>query len=381
MTILNAAVVGTGRRAQAHLSVLPVLRDRYRLTAVCDIDAARSAAAASQVGARAYTDLEDMLAREDLDVCLIGLQAEIHHTVARVLAENGVHILTETPIALTVPCAELMIQSAADGGVLLEVAENVRRWPHERLKQRIVQSGLLGDVREFYLSYVSGSYHGISGIRAILGTEALSATGAFPWEGVVRERGVIEWSGGIEGLYEHNTERKNHWEITGSRGALRGNQLVLSDGNRCLDLVTETVGEGPAETVKRAYVATDPEVSWESHLQAYALPKPDQVSVADAWCSLYEAVVHGTKLDYGPENGRRDLELLMAIRASAETGGRKVALPLTQITEHERQVHEAFHEVYGIDILDLGPEHLKRRYELPGRLRELMFHGRTGQGE
>ena len=377
MAILNAAVIGPGGRARAHLSVLPKLSDRYRLRAVCDVDEERAQAVASEFGVHGYTDLEEMLDREKLDVCLIAVQAEVHHAFARVLAEHKIHILTETPIALTVPCANAMIEMARDNGVLLEVSENVRRWPHERLKRKIVESGLIGDIREFYLSYTSGSYHGMSGIRAILGTEALSVTGAFPGEANVRERGGIEWLGGIKGTYEYNTDRRNDWEITGSKGAIRGRQLHLYKGDRTFDIVTETAGEGAGKTVRRSYVETNPEVSWESHLQTYPLPEADHVAVADAWCSLYGAVVQGKELDYGGENGRRDVELLMGIRASATAGGKKTILPLKEITEYERRVHSEFENVYGVDILDLEPQHLKQKYDLPGRLRELMFYGRT----
>ena len=380
MTILKAAVIGPGGRAKAHLSVLPKLSDRYRLVAVCDIDEARAGAVASEMGVRAYTDLEDMLRREKPDVCLIAVQAEIHHTVARILAEHKVHILTETPIAITVACADAMIRAAADNGVLLEVSENVRRWPHERLKREIVAQGRIGDVTGFYLSYTSGSYHGMGGIRAILGTEALRVTGEFPPEAHVSERGVIAWSGGIRGTYERNTERKNHWEIVGTMGAIRGRQLHLFEGDRTFDIVLETGGEGAGKTVRRACVHTDPEISWDSPLQAYALPQADDVAVADAWCSLYDAVVDGKALDYGGESGKRDIELLTAIRTSALAGGREISLPLTAITDYEKQVHSAFGEIYGVDILDLTPQHLRRKYDLPGRLRELMFYGRPLEG-
>jgi len=261
------------------------------------------------------------------------------------------------------------------------VSENVRRWPQERLKREVVAQGLIGDVTGFYLSYTSGSYHGISGIRAILGTEAERVTGEFPQEAHISERGAIAWSGGVAGTYERNAERKNYWEIVGSKGAIRGGQVHLDEGDRTFGIQIETAGEGAGKTVRRARVQTEPEAFWESPLQAYALPQADDVAVAGAWCSLYDAAVRGKALDYGGENGKRDVELLMAVRGSAWAGGREIALPLTGITDYERQVHRAFGEIYGADILDLGPQHLRRKYDLPGRLRELMFYGRPQEGQ
>ena len=98
--------------------------------------------------------------------------------------------------------------------------------------------------------------------------------------------------------------------------------------------------------------------------------------MADAWCSLHDAVVRATRPGYRGEDARRDVELLMAIRESASLDGARVTLPLTDITGHERQIHEEFATAYGVDILALGTEHLKRVYDLPGRLRELMYYGR-----
>ena len=174
------------------------------------------------MGVNAYTDLEAMLDKEKPDVGLITVQPEIHHAVARVLAEKKVHILTETPIALTVPCADAMIQATAENGVFLEVSENVRRWPHERVKRKIVERGLIGEVRAFYLSYTSGSYHGVSAVRAILGTEARGVTGEFPDREEIRERGMIEWSGGIRGniriQYEAEELLGDYWDRGGHSG-------------------------------------------------------------------------------------------------------------------------------------------------------------------
>jgi predicted dehydrogenase len=377
MNILNVAVVGPGGRARAHLPVIRILSDRYRLVSVCDIDEERAKAVAAEMEVNAYTDLEEMLDEEKLDVCLVATQAESHHVIARALAERKVNIITETPIALTVPCANAMIEAASENGVLLEVSENARRWPHERLKSKTVESGLIGDVREFYLSYTSGSYHGVSAIRAILGTEAQSVVGEFPDEEGVRERAMIEWSNDIKGKYEYNRARGNYWEIVGSKGAIRGMELHLYEGDRKLNIITETVGEDAERTIKRAYVQTEPEVAWENYMQNYALPAADNVAVADAWCSLYDGVVHGKHLDYDGENAKKDIELLVAIRESASKGGERVALPLVEVTGHEKLIHSEFEKAYGIDMLDLSLQHLKQKYTLPGSLRDVMYHGRT----
>jgi len=376
MKILRTTVIGTGGRSRAHLPIIRILSDKFKLVAICDIDEERSNAVATEFGVNGYTDIEKMLSTEKPDVCLIATQAESHHVIAQVLAEKKIHILTETPIALTVPCANKMIESAEKNGVLLEVSENVRRWPHERLKRVIADAGILGEIKEFYLSYTSGSYHGISGIRNILASEAISVVGEFPQEEEVRERGFIEWSKGIKGVYEYNKSKNNYWEIIGTKGVLKGGELHLNEGDKKLKIITETVNLAESKTVSRSYVETDPPIVWENPMKNYALQGADEVAVANAWISLYDGIVNDKPLDYGGENGKKDVELLMAIRGSATENGKKISLPLTTATEHEKILHSEFKNVYGIDIMDLTLDHLRKKYTLPDRLREFMYYGR-----
>lgn len=373
MSILNAGVIGLGGRSSAHMAVLPILSDRYRLVGVCDIDAEKARSVAGKLGANAYTDLDEMLDSEALDTALIAVQPEIHHPIARVLAERKIHILTETPIAHTLPCADMMIRAAEDNGVFLEVSENARRWPSERMKQKIVKQGLIGEVEEFYLSYTSGSYHGISAIRSILGSGPLSVSGARPASQDVRERGIIRWSDTVRGTYEHHLQKKGYWEILGTEGAIRGLELHLYGDDRKLEIVTGDRGAALEGTTHRSDQEFPPGVDWERPLEAYQLPGEDGIAIAEAWCSLYDAAVHGKALEYGAYNARKDIEVLMGVRESAGKDGIWLNLPLPAITDHEKEIHSAFQKFYGVDLLDLTHLHSAQRGSLPPRLRELLY--------
>jgi hypothetical protein len=375
MERLRVGIIGAGGRAKAHFATLPKLSDRFDVTAVCDIDVNRANEAAAIFNAKAYDDVERMLESEKLDVGFIAIQAEGHHVLTKALAEKGIHILTETPMAITLACAEQMIEVAERNGVLLEVSENVPRWPHERLKQEITGAGRLGEIRSFYLSYTSGSYHGFAGVRSIIRSEPISAQGEFPDESTgVLERAEMKFEREIQGIYEYNRNRGNYWEIIGSYASLRGNELVI--GEERFPIRTETVEEDGRKRVLRSYVETDPPVVWENPLRDYPLSDTDDVARADAWVSLYEAIVNGEPLTYGPRNAARDVEILMGLRDSA-TRGVKVKFPIRGMTEHEKVIHSQFAEIYGIDLLELSPKHLRVKYSLPGKLREMMYYGRA----
>ena len=71
------------------------------------------------------------------------------------------------------------------------------------------------------------------------------------------------------------------------------------------------------------------------------------------------------------------MELLIAIRDSATRGGVPVTLPLTDVTEHERRLHAEFQKAYGLDFVDLEPEHLRLKYTLPPGLKDFLYLGRV----
>ena len=108
MSKLNIALVGAGRRGGgAHLPVIAKLKDIYNLVAICDIDEETATRYAKQYGATPYTNVRDLVAQEKLDVVDITVPGVAHHAIACFMADAGVHILCETPIAVTLPTADL----------------------------------------------------------------------------------------------------------------------------------------------------------------------------------------------------------------------------------------------------------------------------------
>jgi hypothetical protein len=83
------------------------------------------------------------------------------------------------------------------------------------------------------------------------------------------------------------------------------------------------------------------------------------------------------RISYGAKTREKDLELIIADRDSALRGSLKIQLLLKGITIYEELLHEEFAKVYGLDPLLLEPEHLKVKYALPGKLRSLIYCGRT----
>ena len=356
MEKLKIAVVGTGGRGSAHLSTIPKLEPIYQLVGVCDIDSERAMETAQRLSVSGYTDIETLIEMESPDVLLITVGPDGHHVITEVAASHGVHVITETPISITLPGADRMIDAAAQYGTKLEIAENVWRWPHERLKRKIVDAGLIGEITHAHLWYTSGSYHGMNAIRTLVQSEAVRVIGHAKEIGDSSwEVGVVEFENGVSLIYELPTRRRgNYWEIDGTEGAIVGNELLLyrKTGTETYPIQTTTTEVNGVSVVDHARVDTDPPVIWENPLKAFELADADDVARGAELHSIYRAIVEGDEPEYGAVNGRTDQEILIAIRESARNGGGPIDLPLTKITGHEENLHREYRTRYGVDPFD-----------------------------
>ena len=370
MTILDVAVVGVGNRAQDHLGTLSKLTGLCRLVGVCDADAARAAEVGARYGVPGFNDLARMLAEARPKLLYVITPPDSHHAAVELAGRHGVHVISETPMATTLPLADAMIASAARHGITLEVSENVWRWPNERLKRQIVESGIIGEVTQVHLWYYSGSYHGISAARNLIGSAPVRVSGytketPVPPHGdrIGRyhttgpyELGLVEFANGALCVYQYpiHPHYRNYWDVLGTTGAIVGTDLILMrDGERQVFPIRQEIdssGEVPA--LVRAYVETDPPIVWENPYRDLPIGSgADDIGRTDIFADTRRAILDNAAPGYGAANARNDQEVLIALRESARRDGAWVDLPLTAITEGERQLHADYARRYGHDPL------------------------------
>ena len=90
-----------------------------RLAVVVDSDAERANAAARASGTRAVTALDEIIG--EIDAAIVAVPTSLHVPTAVQLAEAGVHMLVEKPLAPTVEESQLIIDAAARAGLVLAV--------------------------------------------------------------------------------------------------------------------------------------------------------------------------------------------------------------------------------------------------------------------
>src|SRR5438876_5803470 len=158
MQKLRLAVIGVGAyessRARGYLATIARLTDEYTLCALCDHGPEVLRTVGEQYGGAAlYTEANEMLAREKPDVVFCLVPTDGQTVFALTAARHGANLITEIPYALTLAYGGAMAQTCRNRGVKWEIAENVWRWPHERLKRKIVEAGLIGEITHARLWY------------------------------------------------------------------------------------------------------------------------------------------------------------------------------------------------------------------------------------
>lgn len=92
-----------------------------------------------------FHSMEEALAFEPLAAIVAG-PASQHVSIARRLAEAGVHILIEKPLSVAPDDCRALIQLCKEQNLVLAVGYNLRFLPSLRALRNIVQSGQIGDV-------------------------------------------------------------------------------------------------------------------------------------------------------------------------------------------------------------------------------------------
>jgi predicted dehydrogenase len=144
----RAAIVGTGFIGRVHAGALRSLG--VEVAAVCS----RTQQGAESMGeGRPYTDLDELLASEDLDVLHICTPNHLHAEIAQAALEQGVHAVCEKPLAVSTVESAAMAAAASKKGLLGATCYHVRGYPLIEHMRAEIADGAIGEV-----TFVHGRY-------------------------------------------------------------------------------------------------------------------------------------------------------------------------------------------------------------------------------
>lgn len=150
--MLKVGMVGIGGISGAHIPAWNAMEET-ELVALCDIRPERLEPYPDK---RRYTDFEEMLNREQLDILDICLPTYLHADYAVRAMERGIHVICEKPISLKAEDVERVYGSARRNNVKFMVAQVLRFWPEYMLLKELYDSGKYGKLLSGAMSRLGG---------------------------------------------------------------------------------------------------------------------------------------------------------------------------------------------------------------------------------
>ena len=158
MKKLKLGIIGLGRAGYGmHLKELKGKEDLFEIAAVCDVEKDRCENMQALYGAKTYERVEDIVADPDLDVIDIATRSCDHFKHAMTALNAGKIVFLEKPICLTYEEAKkLFAYAEKDGQKRLYIRHNRRFEPHFAQLNRLIESGVIGDV--YYIKRTVASF-------------------------------------------------------------------------------------------------------------------------------------------------------------------------------------------------------------------------------
>jgi predicted dehydrogenase len=136
--MIGIAILGSGAIAAVHADAYSDYPDICEIRAVCDLYAEKAQGLINKKGlvhAKAYTGIDDILTRDDIQGISICLPPNAHAEAAVKALRAGKHVLVEKPMAVSIAECDDMIRAADEQGCILSVvAQNRFKTPNNRVK-------------------------------------------------------------------------------------------------------------------------------------------------------------------------------------------------------------------------------------------------------
>ncbi len=165
---VRIGVVGVGGMGQGHCLAIGDVKEAV-LTAVCDIDEPTAQTVAEKYGVPYFTDHRALLKSGLVDAITIATPHYQHPDIAIDAFKQGLHVLSEKPIAVTVSAADKMIRAAQKSGKVFAVCYQRRGDAALRSARKLIAQGKLGEVIRVNMliaEYRSQAYYNSGGWRA-----------------------------------------------------------------------------------------------------------------------------------------------------------------------------------------------------------------------
>jgi predicted dehydrogenase len=321
--VLGVAKIGVEK-------VIPAMQrgEASEIVGLASRDLGRAREAAAKLGIpRAYGSYEDLLADPAIEAVYNPLPNELHVSWTLRALEAGKHALCEKPIGLDADEARPLIDARDRSGKLVAEAFMVRFHPQWRRARELAQGGAIGDVRaiQTFFSYRlldpdnvrnrppggGGLYdigcYAILTARYIFAAEPTRAIATIDWDPKFKTdrlaSAVLEFPGGRHLTFTVGTQTSAHQRVTiaGEAGRIE----VMIPFNAPPDRPTEIAIDDGADL-------------FGGGRRVETFPVCDQYTLqGDAFS---RAILDGSPLEFGIEDGVANMRVIDALFRSAKSG-------------------------------------------------------------
>ena len=358
MEKIKFGIIGVGTMGPAHLESM-LSCEFAEPVAVCDIDKARADLIGEQHKLRVFYDAEDLFAAKCVDAVLIVTPHYDHTTLAVRAFENGLHVMSDKPVAVHKRDAEKMLaaQEASDDlkfGVMFQL-----RTMETYIKmKKLISSGELGKLQRFNWTathwfrtqeyYDRGTWratwegegggvllnqcpHQLDMLQWLFGmpsmVKAFGQCGKYHKIEVEDDiSAYMEYENGLNGMFIASTGEypgTDRLEINGDRG-----RLVLEDGKLTFTRTEQSVSDY-LNTSKSTMAGPD---VWNVEIPI----KDNSISATKVIDAFASEILGKGKMQVSGAEGIRQVELTNSILYSILTG-KEVELPLDSV-EYEKML-------------------------------------------
>ena len=214
---VRLGVIGVGGMGQGHCSTIRKVPE-IEISAVCDSHAATADAVGAEHGARAFSDYRQLTRSGLCDAVLVATPHPVRPPIVIDAMKQGLHVLSEKPLAERVSSADKMVATAKNMNVSLGVMFQRRGEPECAKAIDIMNRGLLGKIQRTLLvcvEYRSQAYYDSGGWRATWSGEGggvLLNQAPHILDLFVLLGGVPEWVDGRTETRTHHIEVEDHAE-------------------------------------------------------------------------------------------------------------------------------------------------------------------------
>ena len=146
-------IIGCGKISQ--IRHIPEYLDNpsAKIVGVCDFNMERARQIAEQLGAKAYSSAEELLADPQIDAVSVCVANNAHCEVTVKALRAGKDVLCEKPMATNIEECELMVRTAAECGRKLMIGQNQRLADAHVKAKELLEQGAIGKVLTFRTAF------------------------------------------------------------------------------------------------------------------------------------------------------------------------------------------------------------------------------------